>query len=86
MTNNMLTKESKIASIEIYGEFKFLNVKRIITVKEDDEIISQTNLRASYDCLTDIDSLDPEIAEVANTIWTDEVKEAYREYISKFAT
>ena len=80
MTNNMLTKESKIASIEIYGEFKFLNVKRIITVKEDDEIISQTNLRASYDCLTDIDSLDPEIAEVANTVWTDEVKDAYRNY------
>jgi hypothetical protein len=76
----MLTKESKIASIEIYGEFKFLNVKRIITVKEDDEIISQTNLRASYDCLTDIDSLDPEIAEVANTVWTDEVKDAYRNY------
>ncbi len=48
--------------------------------KEDDEIISQTNLRASYDCLTDIDSLDPEIAEVANTVWTDEVKEAYRNY------
>ena len=76
----MLTKESKIASIEIYGEFKFLNVKRIITVKEDDEIISQTNLRASYDCLTDIDSLDPEIAEIANTVWTDEIKEAYRNY------
>ena len=76
----MLTKDSKIVSIEIYGEFKFLNVKRVITVKEDDEIISQTNLRASYDCLTDIDSLDPEIAEVANTVWTDEVKEAYRNY------
>jgi len=76
----MLTKESKIESIEIYGEFKFLNVRRIVTVKENEEIISQTNLRASYDCLTDVSSLDPEIAEVANTVWTDEVKEAYKNY------
>tara|TARA_R100001440_G_scaffold10568_1_gene19204 strand:+ start:116 stop:361 length:246 start_codon:yes stop_codon:yes gene_type:complete len=79
----MLTKESKIESIEIYGEFKFLNVRRIVTVKEKEEIISQTNLRASYDCLTDVDSLDPEIAEIANTVWTEEVKKAYKNYESE---
>tara|TARA_B100000900_G_scaffold331835_1_gene292612 strand:- start:630 stop:875 length:246 start_codon:yes stop_codon:yes gene_type:complete len=76
----MLTKKSKIASIEVHGEFKHLNVREIITVEEDNVLISETNHRTSYHCLTDIDSLDPEVAEVANTVWTEEVKEAYRNY------
>lgn len=76
----MLTKESKIVSIEVYGKFKHLNVREIVTVKEDNVLISKTNYRICYDCLTDVNSLDAEIAQVANTVWTEEIKEAYRNY------
>lgn len=76
----MLTKESKIVSIEVYGKFKDLNVREIVTVKENNVLISKTNYRTCYDCLTDVNSLDAEIAEVANTVWTEEVKEAYKNY------
>lgn len=76
----MLTKDSKIVSIEVYGEFKYLNVRELITVKEDGILISETNHRTCYDCLTDVNKLDAEIAQVANTVWTAEVKEAYRNH------
>jgi len=76
----MLTKDSKIVSIEVYGEFKYLNVRELITVKEDGVLISETNHRTCYDCLTDVNTLDAEIAQVANTVWTEEVKEAYKNF------
>lgn len=76
----MLTKKSKIASIEVYGEFKYLNVRELITVEQDGVLISETNHRTCYDCLTDISTLDAEIAEVANTVWTEEIKKAYKDF------
>lgn len=72
-----ITKEIKIASIEIVGEFKEINVKKITTIKEDGVVISVSNNRTCYSNDTDVSSLDSEVASVANLFWTDEVKAAY---------
>jgi len=81
-----IVKESKITAIEIQGDFKSISVRKLITIKEDNTVISESNWRESYDCNTNIDTLEPEVKEIAEIVWTDEVKIAYREYMSQFAT
>ena len=81
-----IIKESKITAIEIQGDFKSISVRKLIIIKENNTVISESNWREAYDCTTNIDTLEPEVKEVAETVWTDEVKEAYREYMSQFAT
>ena len=34
-----ITKETKISSIEVVGEFKNINVKKIISIKEDGNVM-----------------------------------------------
>jgi hypothetical protein len=72
-----ITKETKISSIEVVGEFKNINVKKIISIKEDGNVISTSNFRTSYSNDTDISTLDSDVAAVANIFWTDEIKAAY---------
>ena len=72
-----LNKETKITSIEVAGDYKHINLEKKITIKENGVLISETNHRTCYSPDTDIATLDPEVAAIANTAWTQEVKDAY---------
>jgi|9_EtaG_2_1085328.scaffolds.fasta_scaffold16843_2 hypothetical protein len=77
MENN---KERKFISTAVVGEYKCIEALYEDIVKNGDKVVSITNFRTSHDCLTDISTLPKEIADVAKIEWTDEIKEAYRNY------
>ena len=87
-----ITKETITDKIEIVGEYKHLQVRKAIIIKEDDSEISRTAHRVAYapgsineisgdyeD--TDLSSEDSEVQAVANTVWTDSVKTAWENKI-----
>ena len=84
-----ITKEIKNDKIEIVTEYKNIQVRVQTTIKEDDVVISQnyTNryvldagkLDASDNLVdTDISSEDAEVQAIANAVWTDAVKLAWK--------
>ena len=74
------TKERKFISTEVVSKYKHIQALYEDIVKDGDNIISKTNFRTSYNCLIDISTLPEEIADIAKLEWTEEVKEAYRNY------
>tara|TARA_R110001606_G_scaffold68022_1_gene155325 strand:- start:74 stop:361 length:288 start_codon:yes stop_codon:yes gene_type:complete len=85
-----ITKEIVVAQIEVVGEFKCLQVAKDTVIKEDDVEISRSRHRTSYfsgdiDTLnsnawtnTDISAEPTEVQTVANAVWTDAVKLAWK--------
>ena len=76
----MENKEKIFISTRVLGEYKYIEALYENIVKQGDKIISKTNFRTSYDCLTNIETLPKEIADVAKIEWTDEVIKAYKNY------
>ena len=84
-----LTKEVKQDKIEIVTDFKHIQVREQTIVKEDDTIISKafTN-RYVLTCgkidasdnfiVTDLSSESDEVKGLANVLWTDDVKAAWK--------
>ena len=84
-----LTKEVKQDKIEIVTDFKHIQVREQTIVKEDDTIISKafTNryvltcgkIDASDNFIdTDLSSESDEVKSLANVLWTDDVKTAWK--------
>ena len=84
-----ITKEVKQDKIEIVSDFKHLQIREQTIVKEDDVIISSSytnryvlnsgKLDASDNLVdTDISSESAEVQAVANAVWTDAVKTAWK--------
>ena len=87
-----LAKEVKQDKIEIVTDFKHIQVREQTIVKEDDAIISKafTNryvltcgkIDASDNFIdTDISSESDEIKGLANVLWTDDVKAAWKAHL-----
>ena len=87
-----ITKEVKQDKIEIVTDFKHIQVREQTIVKEDDVIISEayTNryvlncgkLDASDNLVdTDISSESDEVKGIANLVWTDSVKTAWKAHL-----
>ena len=87
-----LAKEVKQDKIEIVTDFKHIQVREQTIVKEDDTIISKafTNryvltcgkIDASDNFIdTDISSESDEIKGLANVLWTDDVKAAWKAHL-----
>ena len=85
-----ITKEIKNDKIEIVTDYKNIQVRVQTTIKEDDVVISQSytnryvldpvSLDASNNLVdTDISSEDATVQAVANAVWTDAVKTAWKE-------
>ena len=85
-----ITKEIKNDKIEIVTEYKNIQVRVQTTIKEDDVVISQSytnryvldpgSLDASNNLVdTDISGEDATVQAVANAVWTDAVKTAWKE-------
>ena len=84
-----ITKEVKQDKIEIVTDYKHIQVREQTTVKEDDVVISRayTN-RYVLTCGkiddsdnfidTDLSSESDEVKSLANILWTDDVKAAWK--------
>jgi hypothetical protein len=83
-----ITKETQIVKIEVVGKYKAVQIANDTIIKEDDVEISRTRHRHAI-CLgpldasdnlvaTDISGEDAEVQAVANAVWTDAVKTAWK--------
>ena len=83
-----ITKTIEIAKIEVVGEFKHVQVASDTVIKEDGTELSRGRHRHVLDCgtlndsdalvTTDISGEDAEVQAVANAVWTDAVKLAWK--------
>jgi hypothetical protein len=84
-----ITKEIEIAKIEVVGPYKAVQVATDTVIKEDGTELSRGRHRHVLDCGTlndsdalvdtDISSEDAEVQAVANAVWTDAVKLAWKD-------
>jgi len=85
-----ITKEVKKDKIEIVTEYKNIQVREQTTIKEDGKIISRSytnryvldpgSLDASDNLVdTDVSGEDADVKAVANAVWTDDVKAAWKD-------
>ena len=84
-----ITKEVKQDKIEIVTEYKHIQIREQTTIKEDDAVISRAytnryvldpgNLDASNNLVDrDISGESVEVQGIANAVWTDAVKTAWK--------
>ena len=87
-----ITKEVKQDKIEIVSDFKHIQVRELTIIKEDDVVISKSytnryvlncgKLDASDNLVdTDISSESDEVKGIANLVWTDSVKTAWKAHL-----
>ena len=72
-----LTKKEIIEKVEVVGEFKTIQVKKVSVIKEDGVEISKSNKRYILQSNADITAEPADVTAVANAVWTNEVKAAY---------
>ena len=73
-----LEKIKKIDKIEIVGDYKILQVREAIVVEENGVELSRSYHRCSFTPSDDISSQPNEIKNIANILWTDELKQKYQ--------
>ena len=86
-----ITKEEIIQKIEVVGIYKCLQVATDIIIKEDGVEISRTRSRYGLSpCIsekngdtwihtdTDISNKPTEVQTIANAVWTEDIKKAYK--------
>ena len=75
-----ITKETKIARIEVVGEYKAVQVATDTVIKEDGTEISRNRHRHVLHPDMDISAEDAEVQAIANAAWTDDVKAAWKTF------
>ena len=75
-----ITKETEIAEIEVVGEYKAVQVKTDTVIKEDGKEISRSAHRHVLHPDMDISGEDADVQAVANAVWTDAVKDAWKTF------
>ena len=75
-----ITKETEISKIEVVGPFRAVQVRTDTVIKEDDTEISRTFHRKVLHPDMDISDEHAEVQAVANAVWTDDVKAAWKTF------
>ena len=75
-----ITKTIEVDKIEIVGEHKALQVRTATIIKEDGAEISRSRHRHVLHSDMDISGEDAEVQAVANAVWTDDVKAAWKTF------
>ena len=75
-----ITKTIEIAKIEVVGEYKAVQVATDTVIKEDGTEISRNRHRHVVHPDMDISDEDAEVHAVANAVWTDSVKAAWKTF------
>ena len=78
-----LTKESIIDKIEIVGEFKAVQVRTAIIIKEDETELSRSFDRKVISAGDDYSGETAEVQAICSTVHTDAVVQAYAVYIDE---
>ena len=86
-----LIKETSIDLIEVRGPFRTIEIRTTTRIKDDGVIIADNLHRRPIKCgdldgsnnlkPTDISGETAEIQGIAAVVWTDEVKEKYRQHL-----
>ena len=75
-----ITKKTEITKIEVVGEYKAIQVATDTVIKEDGTEISRSRHRHVIHPDQDISGEDAEVQAVANAVWTDSVKAAWKTF------
>ena len=75
-----ITKETEIAKIEVVGKYKAVQVATDTVIKEDGTEISRNRHRHVVHPDSDMSGEDAEVQAVANAVWTDSVKAAWKTF------
>ena len=75
-----ITKEIKIEKIEVVGDYRAVQVATDTVIKEDGAEISRSRHRHVLYPDADISGENAEVQAVANAVWTDSVKAAYKTF------
>ena len=86
-----LTKSTETDKIEIVGQYKIIQVREKIVIKEDDKEISSSYNRKSFNpgeldgsdnlVVTDLSAESSEIQAIAANVWTQSVKDAWKAHL-----
>ena len=77
----MITKEIIEDKIEIVGDYKTIQVRTATIIKEDGVELNRSFHRHALNCLDDITNESAEVQAICNTVWTDELKASYQEFL-----
>jgi hypothetical protein len=72
-----LEKIKKIDKIEIIGDYKCLQVREAVIIEENGVELSRSFHRYSLTPNDDVSSQPQEIKDIANVVWTEEIKNDY---------
>ena len=75
-----ITKEIEISKIEVVGPYKAVQVRTDTVIKEDGTELSRSTHRHVKHPDEDISAEDAEVQAVANAVWTDAVKAAWKDF------
>ena len=85
-----LTKETSTVAIEVVGQYKHIQIADDTVIKEDGTEISRNRHRKTLNCgslstdgndnfvATDISGESSDVQGIANTVWTQSVKDAWK--------
>jgi hypothetical protein len=71
---SVLKKEVKVDKIEVVGDYKAVQCREAIIIKEDGVEVSRTFHRHVLHPDSDISGEPQETQDICNVVWTDEVK------------
>ena len=84
----VITKTTEVGQVEVVGEYKAVQVRTDTIIKEDGKELSRTyhrhvlhpgNLDGSDNLVdTDISGEDSSVQAIANAVWTQAVKDAWK--------
>ena len=74
-----LTKETKQDKIEVVGDYRAVQVRTATVVKEDGVELSRSFHRHVLHPDSDISGESDVVQAICNSVWTDEVKQAWAE-------
>ena len=72
-----LNKSIKIDKIEIVGDYKIIQVREATVVKENDVELSRSFHRYTLAPNDDVSSQPQEIKDIADAVWTEQIKNDY---------
>ena len=80
-----ITKTVKTDKIEIVGDFKHVQVREATVIEEDGVELTRSFHRYVLAPGDDITNQPPEVASVANAVWTQEIIDAYQASLEQSA-
>lgn len=77
-----LSERQEREKIEIIGVYNHIQIITATIIERDGEVISRTSERRTIKPIDDLTNEEELIQQIASAIWTEEVVEAYKEFMS----